>query len=391
MFQSLTYMKLNEINSDNIDKPGDGIIKNCFNKPSVTSRLITGVANNPESKIERVVHFSDTEAIGISKKKSFLKYLLIVGTILAVGGGLATGGIYYLTGRPNTGNRSENMSLSDFPEIPASIDSVLWDVGGSLLTTAGSALSSEINSTATPETSLSPYSHYESIYGSRSTQKRIRQQASASITEKPGAVLEKTNVTPEKRVTIVEKTDITTTTPSTSTYMATKVYDPAIYENHNKTRATLYNSLMGNYEAPQPLGTLFHTQVSDLCYSELIKPAIEQAYAGDEKQKCDSLNSMSDIIEGFIVDEILLIEEHEQLKELTMQEYMEELIMKRTITTLIMAAESIMGNKSFDEFYATAMQDYRQYSADEIDNKNTAIWNYISDNECPDSYEYISD
>lgn len=239
-----------------------------------------------------------------------------------------------------------------------------------------------MSSTATPETSLSPYSYYESIYGSRATQKQTSQQAFASITNKPGTVSEKTNITPKKLVTIAEEPDITTKSSSTSIYMATKTYDPTIYENHNKIRVTLYNTLMGNYDGPQPLGALFHAQVSDLCYSELIKPAIEQAYAGDEKQKCDLLNSMSDIIEGFIIDEVLLIDKHDQSKELTKYEYMEELKIKRTITTLIMAAESIMENKDFDEFYVAAMKDYKQYSVDERDNKNYAIWNYISDHKC---------
>lgn len=287
-----------------------------------------------------------------------------------------------MIGRLNTCNRSENMALSNLSEIPASVDSVLWGVGGSSLTTTGSALRSEVSSTATPETSLSPYSYYENIYGSRTTQKQIRQQASASITEKPGTVSEKTNVTPEKRVTIVEKPDITTTIPSTSTSMATKAYDLTLYKNHNKVRTVLYNKLMGDSEEPQPLGEIFHAQISNLCYSELIKPAIEQAYTGGKKQKCDLVNSMSNIIEGFILDEIMLIDKHEQSKKLTEYEYMEELKIKRTITTLIMAAEFIMDNKSFAEFYVDAMKDYKQYSEDERDNRNHAILNYISDPKC---------
>ena len=311
MFQDFSYVKLNESHSGNMGKLSGDIIKENFNESSGISRVINLVTNSTESKVDRIIHFSDTETTDIATKKSFLKHLLIGGTILTGVGALAAGGFYYFAGRQNTSNRSENMHAPHFSAVPASVDSVLSDVSGGSSTTAGYALRPAVNSTGTPETSFSPYSYYEKIYGSSATQNQTRQLESTSTTDKPDAVSEKTNTTPKKP-------DIKMTSSSTSAYMATKqTYDPIIFENHDKVRSSIYNTLMADYEDPQPLGPVFHAQISDFCYSELIKPAIEQAYAGDEKQRCNLLNIMSDVIENFILDEILLIDEHDQLKELT--------------------------------------------------------------------------
>ena len=46
-----------------------------------------------------------------------------------------------------------------------------------------------------------------------------------------------------------------------------------------------------------------------------------------------------------------------------------------------------MKNKGFDEFYVDAMKNYKQYSEDEIENKEVAIFDYLSDNDCLDDYE----
>lgn len=382
MFQDFSYAKLSETNSGDINNINDSVIDNDVNNSSGISKVITGVVNDSESNIERRIHFSDAEITDTPKGKKFLRHVLIGSTVLAGIGALAAGGVYYFTGRHNTGNRLENMVPSN---LPVSVDSVVWGIGGSSLTAAGSMLRSELSSTVMPETSLSPYSYYENKR--KEMQKQPSQQVANSITDKASTVSEQTNVTPQKRATRTEAADITTISPSTSPYTVTKTYAPAIYENHEKARMMLYNDIILDYDEPQPLGPRFHNQVALFCYSELIKPAIEQAYEGDEKEKCDLLNSMSDIIEGFIEDEILLIDKNNQLEKLTRGEYIKELTMRRAITTLIMAAESIIKNEDFDEFYTKALRDYKQYSTDEIDERNSAIWDYISESECSDSYE----
>ncbi|MCS3432252.1 hypothetical protein [Klebsiella sp. BIGb0407] len=363
-------MKLNESRPDNIGGVSGDIIKGDLNEPPGISRVITGVGNNTETKVDRVVHFFDTETVDISTKKSLAKRIFIGGTILTGVSALVAGGVYYFLGRQSTSNCLENMPPPCLPKVPAPVDRVLWNIGEGSSTTAGYTLRPEVDSTATPETSFSPYSYYEKIYGDRATQSQIRHQTSVSTTDKP---------------------DIITTSSSTSAYMKTKQTSaPDISETHDKMRSILYNALMRDDDNAQPLGPKFHAQISDFCYSELIKPAIEQAYTGDVNQRCTLLRNLSDIIDDFIVDEVLLIDEHDLLKALTKSEYMEELIIKRKVTTLIMAAESIMENKNFDEFYVDTMKNYKQYSTSEIEDKEIAIWKYLSDNGCLDDY-YDSD
>lgn len=371
MFQAVSYVKLNESNPGCLDKVSDNLIKNNSNKQSGVSKVITGVANNNENKRDQVIHFSDTETEDISSKKSVLKY--VIGGVLAGIGVLAVWGGYNLvTGRQNTGNRSEKMSLNHFSDVPAPPDSVLWDGGGGALTTAGNTLISGVNSTVTPETSLSPYSYYEKIYGGRETQNQTRQLASASTT--------------------AEEPDITTNS-STSAYMTDRVTSDGNIKwyDHDNVRFNLYRTLMDNNKQPQPLGPIFHEKISVFCNSKYIKSAIEQALTGDSKQKCALLNSLSDRIEGVTLDENVIIDEHDGQSKLTKREYIEELIIKRKITTLLMAAESIMGNKNFDEFYIEAMKDYKPHSTDEIDYRQSVIWDYLSENECLDDYDSIFD
>ena len=229
MFQDFSYERLNESNPGNIDKLSDSVVENNSNKLSGISNAMTGVTNNTESKIDREIHFFDIETTDTPMKKGLLKQLLIGGTILTGVGALAAGGFYYLAGRQNTSNRSENMPIPYFPGAPAS--GVLLDVDRDSLTTAGYAFRSEVNSTVTPETSLSPYSYYEKIYGNRAAKNQTRQPTSVSITNKPEAVSEKTN---------------TVTPPPTSAYTVTKkTYAPVIYGNQGKVSPALYHTLMG--------------------------------------------------------------------------------------------------------------------------------------------------
>lgn len=71
VFQDFSYVKLNESHSGNMGKLSGDIIKENFNESSGISRVINLVTNSTESKVDRIIHFSDTETTDIATKKVF--------------------------------------------------------------------------------------------------------------------------------------------------------------------------------------------------------------------------------------------------------------------------------------------------------------------------------
>lgn len=53
---------------------------------------------------------------------------------------------------------------------------------------------------------------------------------------------------------------------------------------HDKLRLKFYKTLIENNKDSQPLGPMFHRNISIFCNSKHIKPVIEQALAGDSKK-----------------------------------------------------------------------------------------------------------
>ena len=83
----------------------------------------------------------------------------------------------------------------------------------------------------------------------------------------------------------------------------------------------------------------------------------------------------------------MLIDAHDEQSRFTKREYIDELMERRKAIMLVMAAESILENKSFDGFYIDVMKDYKQYTIDEIEDRQSAIWRSLSENDCADDYE----
>jgi len=303
------------------------------------SRLITGMTTNAENSWDPVVSFTETETkTAGSSRPSLLKRLLIGCSILAGTGAFTLGGYYfYVAGRQNTDGHPENTCLSVSSEPPALMDRFLRKVDEDSLITPADDLRSVVNSMLTSEISRSPYSYYERIYGNTRGRNKIQQ-----LTSPPGISGEEI-----------------------------KLY------NHDRIRDILYRELAGNYEYSQPLGPVFHKKLSSFCHSKLIKNVIEQAYTSNADQRCILLSRIVDTVNKFKYKESTLLGKHERQEVLLRRDYIQEVMMRRKLTTLLMAAEFIMEEKNFTEFDVAAMEDYKQYSISEMTAREKKIRDYF--------------
>jgi len=327
------------------------------------NKIITRVTTTTEKRAARTVCCVETETgtTGLSSKRNLLKCLLIGGAILTGVGGLAAGGyLYYVAGRQSASGRPENMLPPPSSEPPIPADIFLREVDTNSSTASSHGLRSVVNSTLTPETLPSPYTYYESIYGNTTVPNQTQQRVPATTTTHPA---------PGYRTTRPILT-------SSEIEEAMKTY------NHDQEREVYYRAMVDDYEYPDLLGPIFHERISSFCHSKKVKDIIEQAYIADAELRCTLLRKIVDTINKFKDKDSELLLIHAQQKILYRSQYGEEVMVRRKLTTLLMAAEFIIDKKDFTAFYIAAMKDYKQHSISDLTIREKKIWSYFPENRC---------
>lgn len=308
--------------------------KTRFNASEVSplAQDIRGVTNNTE-KIDHVIYLHSDEKT--EAQPGLLKRLL-VGAFILTGSVLATG-FGYIVGRMGAGCHSEKgntLHLIAPPTIATTISSTQYNSSILLLNSQQVA----VNTTFTPEISVSPYSYYEDIYGNTVTRNNIQESTT--------------------RYDIAKKNEI-----------AIKEY------RHENERDIYYNNVpMDKYF---PLGRKLYNQLAYFCSSEL-QLIVADAYKSDPESRCRLLGKMVYKIDECKFYEALLRDKNIRKETLSAGEHAEEIMARRKLTAAYLAAECIMERKELGEFYITAMADNKNYSAEELIEKDKRIMNYFS-------------
>jgi len=329
-----------------------------------------GVKNSEKKKVNQ-------EATHHSVKTGLMKSLLIGAAVLTGIGALATGVYYYVAGRQSydlSGN-----SFSSRLSVPAMADIIPGDIGSPSSTSVSPTLMSIMNSSRTTETTSSPYSYYESIYGD--TTVRNQNQSSVSVITTEASV---TTTAPVITTETIKESVTAAPVSLSSSYMAAKpatmtphsdATEKAVTEyKHEQGRSIYYQSIKkeGNY----PLGTKFFNKLTGFCFADA-RLLIEQAYTASPKVRCELLASMIDKIEIIKEGESQLREINAYKETLSAEEYDEEILMRRKLTTLYLAAETIIDEKDFFTFYQKATSDYKEYSTQELMQREEKILDYF--------------
>jgi len=378
----------------------------------------TGMKNSEEKKVNQ-------EAASHSVKTGLMKSLLIGGAVLTSIGALATCGYYYLAGRQSSG-LSENSLLSRL-SVPVMANIIPWKTDNGSSTIPDEILMAITDSPLISETPSSPYSYYEGIYGGRSrstvllnnhppslpvtmTEKPITTtkmpvtmtekpvtttkmpvtmtEKPVTTTEMPVTTAERPATTTEKPITTTEKPRMTATDNSISAYMAAKPTtvttrpdeaETAVTEyKHESGRSIYYQSVKSKHN--YPLGTKFFNELLAFCLAET-KYDIEQAYRGTPELRCKLLDDINNKIEALKDYEALVRRINSEKEMLSIKEHGEEVMLRRKLATLYLAAESIINKKDFDVFLREVNRDYKRHSTKELEQREEKIMNYFPE-EC---------
>lgn len=320
----------------------------------------TGMTNSGEKKVNQ-------GAANRSVKTGLMKSLLIGAAVLTSIGALATGVYYYVAGRQSSG-LSENSHPSRL-SVPIMDNITLGGMGSPSSTTVGHTLMAIMNSPRTTETVSSPYSYYEGIYGDTTVRNKHQSSVQAITKEAPVKTTKSSVITKEIIKEPVTAAPISFTSPYMTAKPATMTphsgtTEKAVTEyKHEHGRSIYYQSIKkdGNY----PLGTKFFNKLTGFCFADA-KRLIEQADMASPELQYKSLASIIDQIKIIKKDESSLREINSHKEILSEEEYDEEIMMRRKLTTLYLAAETIICKKDFFAFYQEAISDYREYSTQEL-------------------------
>jgi len=129
-----------------------------------------------------------------------------------------------------------------------------------------------------------------------------------------------------------------------------------------------------------PLGEQFHRDLSVFCLSGIHSTVIK-SYRSTPEKKCKLLVDIIVKINLYKDMDYLLRDINFRRKPLTPVDSTEEILSRRKVTMLYLAAETIINGKDIDilHFYNNAMQDYKTYSSEELIARESKIMNYYSE------------
>lgn len=320
---------------------------------------INGVSNTTEKKIDKTVSFSLDKQKAPSAKTGWLKNLLIGGSVLMGIGTLAAGGAY-MAGRAAASGRAERAVL------PHPANSLT--ITGTFVPSSPAMQINEKQATEDaaliPEALRSPYSYYENIYGDAVMRNKIPQSAPITVARAP-----------------VEMT----AGNSASAYMTEKTVsiNPVLEMPENiltthrpENGQSVYsdNTIKGNY---YPLNSRFKKDLASFIISSVHNIVIK-SYKADPKYKCELLSQIVDKISYYKDMDSILREINFGREDLTVEEQDAAILIRRKLTALYLAAETIINGNDTLHFYINAMKDYKNYTSEELIKREEYIMNYFS-------------
>lgn len=276
---------------------------------------INGVTNSTEERINQALSFPHD---GQKKSTGWLRCLLTGVAVLMGTGMLAAGGYFcYMAGRVgSTGN-------AIFPYSARSLDIA---ASPSVMQLNGQQIADD--TTHIPIASRSPYSYYED------------KNNTASISS-----------------------------------------DPALSENLLTTRGPEIRQqvrsgtiVKDNY---YPLNSVYKKELAGFCLSNADSIVIK-SYKAEPKYKCELLSEVIDKIFHYKEMYSGLRDMNSERKELTPEEKNNEDLMRRKLTILYLAAETIISGKETFHFYINAMRDDKIYPPEELIKREENIMSYFS-------------
>ena len=365
----------------------------------------TGITNTVEKKTDHIFHILGED--DTTTKTGTLKYLLLGITVLTGLGTLAAGACYYMIGRANSGAISwqeDRIAMSRLRFENHSISQESFDNYNA--TMSANTLTDIMSSQPVTQTPSSPYPYYERVYGSTAslnnnqpaipvttTEKlATTTERATTTTEKPVTTTERTITTTEKLVTTTErltttKKPVTTTDNPTSVYMKARLTtasspgrgETAVTDyKHDRNRSVFYNTVNGTYK--YPLGMKFFNELQTFCLKET-RYNIEQAYRGNQELRCNLLDDINNKIAALKEDETLIRRINIEKDALSAEEHREEIMLRRQLATLYLAAEAIINKKDFNVFLHEVNRDYRRHPTIELMQREEKIMGYFPE-EC---------
>lgn len=289
---------------------------NQYNDPVYRSLTvgINGVTNTTEEKINHDLPFPHNK-----QKKSIysLKYLVGgIATMIAIGSGYFC---YMLVRAGSTG--STGSAIFSYPARAQTITE-----SPSVVQVNGQQIADD--STRIPAASRSPYSYYE------------KKNNTASISSEPA----------------ISEELLTTHRPE------------------NRQRVHPETITVDNY---YPLDNKYKKELSRFCLSS-VHGIVIKSHKAEPKYKCELLSEVIDNISYYKEMYSGLREINAERKQLTLEEKNNEDLMRRKLTTLYLAAETIISGKETLYFHINAMRDDKNYPPEELIKREENIMSYFS-------------
>lgn len=129
-----------------------------------------------------------------------------------------------------------------------------------------------------------------------------------------------------------------------------------------------------------PLDSIFKRELANFCLSSLHSIVIKSNKAKPE-YKCELLNKVIEKIYYYknIDSDLRLI--NSRRDQLSVEEENTEIMIRRKLTTLYLAAETIISGKDVLNFYIHAMRDDKKYTLGELKAREEKIMNYFSEHQ----------
>ena len=147
---------------------------------------------------------------------------------------------------------------------------------------------------------------------------------------------------------------------------------------HDSQRNIYYETVSKNILFP--LGREIYEALDEFCQSE-IKSIVDKAFNADLNTRHELLSYIIDKISNYKLSQDNLREINVNKKHLSPKEHAEEIIIRRKLIVLYLAAESVIRNNSASYFHMIATSDLRNYSDKMLIQKENNIMRYASGND----------
>ena len=207
----------------------------------------------------------------------------------------------------------------------------------------------------------SPQDYYKNLYDN----KNIRRTGSVIVTETPDKITHKQSVE-----NIIKEKSCPAAT-SNDEY------------RHEGQRNIYYDTVARNIYFP--LGAEIYKKLDKFCQSG-IKNIVSSAFNSDLNTRYNLLHNIIDKIDEYKMHQAALRDKNINMKNLSLEEHAEEIITKRKLIILYLAAESIINQSSDSYFHMIAMGNIKNYSMQDLMAKEKDILRYVSKHEAMKEY-----